>query len=118
MLKKILILSFLTVVVAFPVLASAQALVTCGNPGSPQCTLNDFTAIFTTITTIIMTTVAPGLGIIFLIIGGLQILFSAGNPEMFGAGKKVIIATIIGLVLVYGALAIINFVLGAIGATV
>ncbi len=113
--KKIFLV-ILSLLIMLPLFASADGIVSCGNTGQEPCKLSDFITIFTNINTIIKDKIAPGLAIIFLIIGGLQILFSAGNPEMFGTGKKILITTIIGLILVYGALAIINWVLSAIGA--
>ena len=56
------------------------------------------------------------LAVFFLVIGGIVLLTSAGKPEMQSLGKKIIFAAIIGMFLAFGAKAIINFVLKALGA--
>ena len=60
--------------------------------------------------------VAP-LATLMLIIGGVLILISAGNPNLAGLGKKTLYAAIIGIALAFGSWVIINFILGALGYT-
>jgi hypothetical protein len=45
-------------------------------------------------------------------------LISAGNPNMFGMGKKTLYISIIGLVLVLCSYMIVKFILNALGANV
>jgi hypothetical protein len=54
--------------------------------------------------------------VVLLMIGGIMIMVSAGNPELAGLGKKILFATIIGMFLSFGAVLIVKFVLTTIGA--
>jgi len=42
-------------------------------------------------------------------------MISAGNPQLFGTGKKILYTSIIGLVLVFCSWLIINFIMSALG---
>jgi len=72
-----------------------------------------FGTISNAINTIIFCLVPP-IAVLMLIIGGMIFLFSGGSPEIASKGKKVIFATIIGMVLVYGSWLIINTIMEAI----
>lgn len=52
--------------------------------------------------------VAGALAVIFIIIGGLYYITSSGNPERTEKGKKVIISTIIGIVVISLSLLIVS----------
>ena len=112
--KKIFLLIsllFLTLFLA-PILVNAQGLVPCNGP---DCTINSFFALLNNIFEFIVYFIATPLAILMIIIGGLMILISAGNPNLAGLGKKILWASIIGLALVFCSWLIINFILGAIG---
>jgi len=47
---------------------------------------------------------------IFIIYGAFQILTSAGNAEKFGAGKKTILYTVIGFLIILAAKGIVDIV--------
>ncbi len=55
---------------------------------------------------------AGALAVVFLIIGGLQYMTSAGNAEKAAAGKKTIIYALIGVAVVLLSLFLVNVVLG------
>ena len=59
--------------------------------------------------------VATPLAILSIVVGGVMILLSAGNPNIQGTGKKILVSAIIGLVLVFASWAIINTVLTILG---
>ena len=59
--------------------------------------------------------IATPLAVIALIVGGIFIMISAGNPNLLGNGKKILYAAIIGLALVWGSWLIIDFILHTIG---
>jgi len=59
--------------------------------------------------------IATPLAVIAIIIGGVMMMISAGNPNLLGTGKKILYAAIIGLVLAFGSYLIIDFILHAIG---
>ena len=115
--KKFLavILLCLVSIIFVPLIINAQGLVKCGNTVGDQCTLSDVLTLIDDIYTFIVNNIATPLAVIALIIGGVLLLISAGNPALAGAGKKVLWAAIIGLALVFGAKAIIEFVKVLVG---
>ncbi|MCX6718268.1 MAG: hypothetical protein NTY81_01540 [Candidatus Staskawiczbacteria bacterium] len=119
--KKIflpIILFCLLSIIFIPVLANAQGpIVQCGNEGQNACGILDFFAMLARIYNFIVLYIATPLAVIALVVGGILLLISAGNPNLAGMGKKIIYAAIIGLVLVFCSYLIINFVLSAIGYT-
>ncbi|MCX6724053.1 MAG: hypothetical protein NT155_02645 [Candidatus Staskawiczbacteria bacterium] len=104
-------------VIFVPLLASADGLVPCGNPGQNACGLSDFFVMLARIYSFIVWYIATPLAVIALTLGGLFMMISAGNPNLMGLGKKILYAAIIGLALVFGSWLIIDFVLKAIGFT-
>lgn len=133
--KKIFLLIFLfcaLLIISAPILIKAQGLVPCGN-GSPfildsngfptsqpnpdfkACTICDFFKLLANIYDFIVKMIATPLAVLAFIIGALLMLVSAGNPNTFGLGKKIIYAAIIGLVLVFCSWLIIDFILHAVG---
>lgn len=52
--------------------------------------------------------------VIIIVIGGIQILTSQGNPEQVNKARNTVIYAVIGLVVVLSAEAIVTFVLGKI----
>ena len=112
-------------IITAPFMIRADGLVpTCGPTcnesgvctGSP-CGICDFFKMVVNIYNFIVTGIATPLAVIALIIGGICILVSAGNPNLSGTGKKIIYAALIGLALVFCSYLIINSVLAALGYT-
>ncbi len=66
----------------------------------------------------IKNTLVPSLAILFFIIGGLLFIFSGANPQWQALAKRILLITTIGAFLVYGATAIIKFVIDALGANI
>lgn len=52
------------------------------------------------------------LSIIFLVVGGIRMSTSAGNPKSIAAARKTITYAIVGLVLALSSVVILNFVQG------
>jgi len=109
----IILFSLLAVIVA-PLIASA-AIVTCGNTAETPCTLQDFLGMFDKIYNFIVIDLATPLAVIAVIVGGVFIMASAGNPNAMATGKKILWSGIIGIALAWGSYAIIKLVLSAIG---
>ncbi|HLC38905.1 MAG TPA: hypothetical protein VJJ80_02140 [Patescibacteria group bacterium] len=59
-------------------------------------------------------TLAGAIAIIYIIIGGYKYIISAGNPDAIAQAKSTILWAVIGLVICFAALAIINFAWGSI----
>ncbi|GEM_PF-1865198 len=89
----------------------------CASDGSDACKLTDFFTMIIKIYDFIVKYIAAPLATIAILVGAIFMMISAGDPGWFGLGKKILWAGIIGLVLALGSKAIINFILGAIGAT-
>ena len=61
--------------------------------------------------------IATPLAVIALIVGGVLMMISAGNPNLMGTGKKIFYAAVIGLALAFCSYLIIKVVLSAVGYT-
>jgi type IV secretory pathway VirB2 component (pilin) len=61
--------------------------------------------------------IATPLAIIALVVGGIFMMISAGNPGMMGLGKTIVVAAIIGLVLVFCSWLIIDTIITSMGGT-
>ncbi len=91
-----------------------------GPRGGPAPTLPNPLGGSTDVRTIIGRVINAALGIsgsvalLMFIWGGLQWLTSGGSPERIQKGKNTIVWAVLGLVLIFGSYAILNFVLGAI----
>lgn len=117
--KKIFLIFFISLILLSPglILAACLPLVPAQCQIEPCTNLEVLRTAVKNISTCIQTVVAPALGTLFIIIGALVLLFSAGNPNLVSLGKKILFTAIIGLALTLGATALINFILTSIGAT-
>ena len=104
-------------IIFIPILTEG-ALVECGNSGPSDCTLEKLGGVALKIYKIIVDDIAVPLATLAIIIGGILMMISAGNPNMMGTGKKVFWAAIIGLVLTLGSREIIKLILTALGSSI
>jgi len=81
----------------------------CGN-----YTLNDFIKLAILASQWILGIVGS-LSLIMFIYGGFMFLISSGSSDKVGQAKKIIIAAVIGLIIVFSSYLIIRFVTGALG---
>jgi len=116
--KKIGLILFLSLLFfsLMPVLASAQGLVPCGNPGQPNCTLCYFFIMLDNIVDFLLLRLVPVLAAIMIAIGGFMYIISRANPDQLTRVRSLLTAVAIGLLIVYGAWIIINTFLIVIGA--
>jgi len=112
--KKILLIAILLSLILMPLLTNA-AIVTCGNSGQNPCGIGDFFGMLGRIYDFVVKSIAAPLAIIALVIGGIMILISGGNPGLATKGKQAIMFAIIGLVLAFGSYIIIKTLLSALG---
>ena len=116
--KKILFFLVFSLVLLSPFLSIAgESLVTCGQ-GDTMCELKDLIKIPMQIVDFLIKYIVTGLATLFIIIGGLTILFSGGNPGTASLGKKILFTAVVGLALALGAKALINYILQTIGARI
>jgi len=81
----------------------------CGN-----YTVDDFVVLLINASRIVLGLVGS-LALIMFIYGGFMFLISGGSSESVGKAKKILIAAVIGLVIVFASFLIIKFVLGTMG---
>jgi len=107
-------LIFLLSTIFVPFLAfAAEGIVPCQD----NCTITDFFKMLGNIFNFIVNDIAIPVAVVALVIGGVILLISAGNPNMVGLGKKILWSAIIGLLLALCSKLIINFILNALGAS-
>ena len=94
-----------------PLSSMAFQIVPCQN----NCGIQDLFTMLNNIYTFIVTYIAAPLATIALVIGGIIMLTSAGNPSQFQKGKQILFLAIIGLVLAFGSYLIIETLLKAMG---
>lgn len=69
-----------------------------GPDGRGPCNFNAFVQTLTNIINYLRLIIIP-LAILFIAIGGFQMMTSAGSPEKFGSGKNMIIIAVIGIII-------------------
>ncbi len=128
MFKKIILLaSFLVLILSaatFPLAAKAQTSIinpeaTSSDTGlkpyeKGDYTLNDILAVAIGASRWILGIVGS-LALIMFIYGGFTFLISAGSSEKIGQARKIIVAAVIGLLIVFASYLIIKFVLQSLG---
>lgn len=113
--KKVLLLTTLSLLLLTPILATADGLVPCGGPGEPQCEIRHFFILLDRIYNFIVWNIATPLAVLMLVLGGIFLMISAGNPNLAGTARKILQWAVIGLILVFGSWVIINFILTTLG---
>lgn len=109
--KKFILISLFLLAIATPTFA-ADRLVPCDGP---DCDICNFFQMLVNVYQFIVFQIATPLAVIALTVGGIFMMISAGNPGLFGKGKTILWAAIIGLVLVFGSFLIINTILTILG---
>ncbi|OGZ62525.1 MAG: hypothetical protein A3C58_01915 [Candidatus Staskawiczbacteria bacterium RIFCSPHIGHO2_02_FULL_34_10] len=96
-------------------------LVPCGNAVNAssgpacRCELTHLFVLIVNVYNFIILYIATPLAGLLIVIGGVLLLVSAGNPGLASMAKRIIWGAIIGVLLIFGAWLIINIVLQAIG---
>jgi len=111
MVKKIFLAIILFSFLILPIATSAS--IVPANCQSGACGISDFFVMLENIYDFIVKMIAAPLATIALIIGGVMMMVSAGNPSQFQKGKQILIFAIIGLVLAFGSYLIIRTLLNA-----
>jgi len=108
-LASILFFLFLSFTPAF------AALVNCGNDGGTPCTFNDLINMIDGVISFIMTNIVPPIAVVTIVIAAINLMTSSGDPGKMEQAKKTLIWIIAGLVVVYGAWAIVKGFITALG---
>lgn len=90
--------------------SSGGGLVPCGNDPADPCTVSDIFRLIALLTNYLITA-AGVFAIVFLVIAGVNMVTSVGNPEKLKSAKNHLTYAIIGLVLVLTAYIIVRFFL-------
>lgn len=61
-------------------------------------------------------TLLGALSVIFVVVGGLQYVLSAGNAQKTKQARETILYAVVGIVIAAGAFAIVTFISGRLGA--
>jgi len=93
----------------------SAALVNCGNTAGDPCTFDDLFAMVNGVIDFVLFSIVPPIAVITLVIAAINLMTSAGNAEKLKAAKQTIIWIILGLVVVYGAWAIVKGFITALG---
>jgi len=126
--KKIFLIIFFLVFFSLTILpaqADAQGLVPCGGPTQPDCNFCHTFALVNNIIKFLLVPSALNPAPIVLVaasllfaVGGFFFFISAGSTARLERGKQIIIATIIGLLIIYGAWLFISLLLTSLGVIV
>lgn len=118
-----LMLALTVLIIASPVLAQGILPVATGDPcdqgdasvcGNYQ--VNDFIVLAIKVANLILGLVGS-LTLIMFIYGGVMFLISAGSSDKVAQAKKIIIASIVGLLIVFSSWLIIKYTTETIGVT-
>ena len=114
--KKIVSIAFLSLLFfSFVGSVSANGLVPCDLTGENRCTFCDIFQLIDNIIDELLLRIIPVLSALMIAIGGGMYIISQGNPEMLARVKKLFTGIVIGLVIIYGAWAIVYLFLSVIG---
>lgn len=123
MFKKIILtgifFSLITAVLIFPLFsqfAQAESIIDTSNSSyeNGDYSLNDMVLLFIKISGWILGLVGS-LALLMFVYGGFMFLISAGSSDKIGQAKKIIVAAVIGLIIVFSSYLIIRFVSQTIG---
>lgn len=112
--KNILITVILGLFIAHISTAYGQGLVPAPRGGEGNYELIDFVILGVNISKWILGMVGS-LSLIMFIYGGFIFLISSGASDKIAQAKKIIIAAVVGLIIVFTSYIIIKFVLGTLG---
>ncbi len=118
--KKKILFSFIFLLLFFPLLVGAEngtGLVPCG-PGTSveECQLCHLFQLLSNIVGFLLYTLVPGIATILFLYGGFYYYTSQGNPDKLGKAKKIMVSTVVGLLIVYGAHMGVSLILHRVGA--
>jgi len=110
--KTIPLLSFLLPFL-FPFIVFANGgLVPCHGP---DCELCDLFTLFANLVEFALTIVVPPVAALLFMYGGAMFFFNMGDPSKVDKGRSIIIATLVGVFIIYGAHFFVSMLLNALG---
>jgi len=107
-------ITFLFALFLVPLSAAAQGLVPCA--GGYSCTTCSLLQLISNIASFLATNVMPPLAGLMFLIGGIMMVAAAGSEERYKKGRKIVIDTAIGAVIVLVSWLIVNALITTIGS--
>ncbi len=86
---------------------------TCTCRATGQCSLGDVMQIFVNISVVILG-LSGSIVLVMFVYGGLMWILSHGNDKMLAEGKETMSNAVIGLFIIFGAYAFVNFIIGGL----
>ncbi|MFZ2390552.1 MAG: pilin [Minisyncoccales bacterium] len=93
----------------------SAALVNCGNEDQAPCTFNDFMSMINGVIDFVLFSIVPPIAVVTIVIAAINLMTSSGDPSKLEQARKTLIWIILGLVVVYGAWAIVTGFIEALG---
>ena len=93
------------------------SLVPCGQDPTCPCEISDFFEMILRVYNFLVWVIALPLAGLLIVVGGILLLVSGGNPGRIETSKKMLWGAAIGVFLIFGSWVIIDFILKAIGYT-
>ncbi|MEK7173889.1 MAG: pilin, partial [Patescibacteria group bacterium] len=93
----------------------ANPIVPCGRPGTPPCDLCNLYNLASNVVNYCLFCLILPISAIALLIGGILMLSSMGNPQRLQSGKTAITNTVIGVVLAFAAWLVIGTIVNTLG---
>lgn len=97
--------------------AQAAGLVNCGSAGEPACRICDIFNLINNLIKYVLVIFVPLGATLIVAISGIKMLINRDNAEVWEQSKQIILTTIVGLVLIYGAYAVVNTLFASMGVT-
>jgi hypothetical protein len=107
---------FYTLFLQFLPLLSFAAIVPCG-PGTEKdmCELCDFFDLFGNLVEFVLLVIVPPIATLLFVYAGIIMFTANGDPNNIKKAKEMMINTIVGLIIIYGAHIFISFLLSTLG---
>jgi len=118
--QKLLFILFALVVLIslFPAAADAQGLVPCGGEGQAPCSLCHTFVLGSNILNVFLFPIVPIIAAFLIAVAGFFLFTAAGSLQGIQRARQVATATVVGLVIIYGAWLFINLLLSTLGVTI
>lgn len=113
--KKAVFVFLVSFLLLLPLQQIQADLVPCGNYDQPRCELGHLFVLILNVYDFLVWKIATPLAILGVVVGGLMLIVSAGDPRLTNLAKRILWGAIIGFVLVFGAWLIIFTLLTTIG---
>lgn len=98
--------------------SSAQAaglLPDCGGPGQSACTICNLFDLINNIIRLVIAVFVPIVAGLVTAIAGFMMIINRDKADSFNKAKEILLMTILGVVLIYGAYGLIYTIFGAMG---